>query len=133
MNPHRVSFSRQPLAQLAIAFSAGICLANYLSTRLSVFVIVGAVCSATSVIALVKRRLSAAGLALLLAAGFAGATLAVQERRDERHSGIRQLLENHAIAAGAPLTLTGVLDGPPEFATDRMYLTLRVERIVTGA
>ena len=30
MNPHRSLFSQHPLAQLAVAFSAGICAANYL-------------------------------------------------------------------------------------------------------
>ena len=31
------------------------------------------------------------------------------------------------------VTLTGVLDGPPEFARDRLYITLCVERIDSEA
>src|SRR5215213_1701475 len=125
MNPHRASFSRHPLAQLAIAFSAGICSASYVSIRLSF--IAGAVCSATALIAVLKRSISTAGLGLLVAIGFAGATLAGHEI--PQRSGIKQLLDDQTITPGAPLTLTGVLDGPPEFAPDRFYLVMRVERI----
>ena len=120
MNPHRASFSRQPLAQLATAFTAGICVANYLPTKFSVFAIGGALCAATAVFAVVWRRLSIAGVALLLAMMFAGAMVAAVEKRDERGSELKQFV-------GEPLVLTGVLVGPPEYGRDRLYLTLNVE------
>ena len=125
MNPHRRLFSQHPLAQLAVAFSVGICAANYLPTRLEFSLIVGAVCSIGSVVFVVKKRLALAGLALLVAMFFVGQVLAVLQGRAERTSDVRRLVED----GGRALVLTGVLDGPPEFARDRVYLSLRVERV----
>lgn len=122
MNPHRASFSRQPLAQLAVLFSVGICIANYLPARLLPWVIVGGVCSALALVAMLKRRVAVAGPALLLATCCAGAALAVQERRDERGSELREL-------AGRQVVITGVISGPVEVGRDRVYLTLDVERM----
>jgi len=121
MNPHHASLSRHPLAEIAIAFAAGICAANYFSSRLIVLWIAGAVCAAVAIVALVKQRLSLAGVALLLAVGVAGMTLAVQERKYE-NSELRQFV-------GRSLIVTGVLSAPPEFGRDRLYLTLNVERL----
>ena len=122
MNPHRASFSRQPLAQLAVAFCAGICFVNYLSPRLFVLLLADGVCTAVSITAVVKNKLTVAGVALLLATSLAGATLAVQERRDDRSELWRQFFGEHVI-------LTGVLQAPPELGKDQLYLTLGVERL----
>ena len=121
MNPHEASLSRHPLAQLAVAFSAGICAANYFSTPFVVLWIVGAVCAAVVVVALVKRRLSVAGVALLVAFGVAGATLATKERREQRNE-LGQFV-------GKQVVVTGVLSRPPELGRDRFYLTVDVERL----
>jgi len=122
MNPHRASFSRQPLAQLAIALSVGICLSNYLPIRLLPWLIAGGVCSAGALAATVTRRLSLAGLALLLATGCAGAVLAMQEGRDLPHDRLKEFF-------GQQVILTGVVDGPVEVGRDRLYLTLTVEHV----
>ena len=122
MNPHRASFSRQPLAQLAIAFSVGICVANYFPTRLLPWVIAGVVCSATALAATLSRRLSLAGVALLLATGCVGGALAVQEGRDLPRDRLKEFFGQHVI-------LTGVVNGPVEVGRDRLYLTLDVERL----
>jgi competence protein ComEC len=126
MNPHRSLFSQYPLAQLAVAFSAGICIASYLPARLALLLVAGGVCSIGSIVFVAKKKLWIAGLGLLLAMFFVGQVLAFVERRSEGTSDIKRLLED---SAGRTLTLTGVLDGPPEFARDRVYLPLRVERI----
>jgi competence protein ComEC len=124
MNPHVKLFSQYPLVQLASAFSIGIC-ASHLSTTMGLLLIAGAICSMTALIAVLKSRLRIAAWTLLSAMFFAGAVLAVQERRSTKGS---------AFVSGEPLTLIGVLNGPPEFARDRLYLTLRVERIlINGA
>src|ERR1051325_8358056 len=112
MNPHRSLFSQHPLAQLAVAFSFGICAANYLPTKLGFSLVACAVCSAVALTAVLKTRLSLAGVAVLLAFLFAGQTIALLERRSESLSNL---------VDGELLTLTGVLDGPPEFARDRLY------------
>lgn len=122
MNPHRASLSRQPLAQLAVAFSAGILAANYFPTLLLPLLIAGGVCTVASLIAVLSRRLLLAGVALLLATALAGAASRVQEQRYKPSDDFRQLI-------GRQVVLTGVLSGPIEFGRDRMYLTLEVERL----
>ena len=119
MNPH-------PLTHLAVALCAGICAANYLPTRIAFSIIAGLVCSIVSLVFVVKKKLWIAGAGLLLAMFFAGQVLAVLERRSEQTSDVKRLLEN---STGKTCVLTGVLDGPPEFARDRVYLSLRVEKI----
>ena len=121
MNPHEASLSRHPLAQLAVAFSAGICAANYFPMQLVVLLIVGGVCTAMAVVALVKGRHALAGVALLLAIGVTGAMLASKESR-EKNSELEQLV-------GRQVIVTGVLSRPPEVGTDRLYLTLSVEHL----
>ena len=122
MRPHRSRFSQHPLAQLAVAFAAGICAANGLQIKLSVSI--GIVCSVASSILLLKKR-QIAGVTLLAAFFFTGAVLAELERRSDTSSAIRNLVDE-------PCTLTGWLDGPPEFARDRVYLSLRVEEPAQG-
>ncbi len=124
MNPHRSLFSQYPLAQLAVAFSAGICVAGYLPTRLAFLFAGGAACTILSLIGVRTRRLSLAGWSLLLAVFFAGQALARIEGQAQPHNSIRNFINNK------PLTLVGVLDGPPEFARNRVHLPLRVERFI---
>lgn len=122
MNPHRASLSRHPLAEIAIAFAAGVCAANYFTTRLFVLWIAGGVCAAAVVIAVVKGRLLFSGVSLLMAFSVAGAVLAVQERTDDSGNELGQFV-------GKQVIVTGVLNGPPEVGRDRLYLTLSVERL----
>jgi competence protein ComEC len=118
-------FSKYPLFQLAVAFAAGICAANSFSIKLAYSIVAGAVCSVLALGFLLKKRLDAAGLILLIAVFFTGIVLAELQRRTDSTSGIRNQLEQ-------PVTLTGWLDGPPEFARDRVYLSLRVEEPTPG-
>lgn len=82
----------------------------------------GVVCSMFAAILVLKEKLRAAGLILLCAMFCAGVALALLERRVDESSELKKFLDK-------PVTLTGVLDGPPEFARDRLYLSLRVERV----
>ncbi len=122
MNPHHASFSRQPLAQLAVAFCAGIWIANYFLPGLFGLLVAGGVCTAVSVAAAVKKRLGVAGVVLLLATALAGAALSVQEKRNE---GVSQL----GRFAGRQVVVTGVIGGPVEVGGDLLHLTLEVERV----
>jgi competence protein ComEC len=125
MNPHRASLSRHPLAQFAIAFSAGACAANYFPTNGFGLWITGGVCTVAVVVSLIKRRLSLAGVALLLAIGAAGVMLANQERSNANRSEVGQFV-------GKQLFVTGILNKPLEVGRDRLYLTLSVERMDVG-
>lgn len=121
LHPHASLFSQHPLFQLALAFSAGICVSDYLPVGISLALIACAACTVVSTVAIVKTRIALAGAALLLAFFFAGQALASLEKPSA--SGF---VKRHLV--GRPLTLTGVLDGPPEFSRDRLYISLRVER-----
>ena len=111
-------FSQHPLAQFAIAFCAGVCATHYVAAPLSVTLGAGGVCFALAVVLLSRRN--SAGFVLLTAMFFAGAVLAELERRANDASDIKRMVDQST-------TLTGVLDGPPEFARNRLYLSLRVE------
>jgi competence protein ComEC len=117
MNPHEASLSRHPLAQLAFAFSAGICVGNY--WQFVVVWIAGVVCTGVVLLGVLTRRHALAGVALLVAMACAGATLATQETRSGE---LREL-------AGRVVILTGVLVGPVELGRDLLQLSLSVERI----
>src|ERR1043165_9611940 len=111
MRPHSSLFSHYPLVHLAVAFSAGICIAG--SLRFSIAA--GLVCTAVTLILFIKQRLRLAALALLSAIFFTGAILANRERRH---------VDSHALKTeGEPVTLTGWLDGPPAFARAQVYLS----------
>jgi competence protein ComEC len=126
MRPHSNLFSHHPLVHLAIAFSAGICAARYCPFRF--VVAAGIVCAALVFLLFIKERLQPAAFALLAAMFCTGVVLAHLERRADESRELRNLIEQ---SEGASFTLTGWLDGPPEFARDRVYLSLRVEN-VTG-
>lgn len=89
-------------------------------------------CSVVALVGILTNKQSIAGWALLLAMFFAGSMMAVEEGRVVHLSGLKQLLAGNKITSGQPLTLTGVLNGPPEFARDRLYLTLRIESVTLG-
>ncbi len=114
MNPHKNLFSQYPLVQLAVPFCLGICACSYVPAPILCGVMCGVICSVAAVAALIKDRLRVAGWALLAAMFFVGTVLAREEKPP-------LLLEPGTVV------LTGVLDGPPEFARDKIYLTLRVE------
>src|SRR5215217_6107873 len=125
MRPHSNLFSHYPLVHLAVAFAAGICTASY---TLRFPLVACILCTVVTLLLFIKQRLRLATLALLSALFFTGATLAELERRADNSRPLKILIEQ---SEGEPFTLTGWLDGPPEFAHDRVYLSLRVEN-VTG-
>src|SRR5436309_1588552 len=130
-NPHGRLFSLYPLAQLALAFTAGVFISNVIVIKLAAPISFCAVCSLLAFVAFAKRKLWLSGLALLSAMFFAGASLAVIEKSTSPADSVKRLLLAGLVEEEEQLTLTGVLNGPPEFARDRVYLVLRVENVVT--
>lgn len=106
MNPHKLT--HYPLVHLSVALSAGICVQN----NRGIAIAGGAVCSLAALILIIRNRITPAAIALLLAFFFAGQML-TQNRATDFTDGER--------------IFTGVLDGPPEYARDRVYLSVRVE------
>ena len=129
--PHVPLFSHYPLLQLALAFTAGVLLASSLHLKLSVVLILFAVFSLSSLWGLVKAHLALAGVGVLAAIFSAGASLTVVQQRPDPPNGVKRLLIEKRINEASPVTLTGVIDGPPEFARERLYLLIRVERVAT--
>lgn len=123
MNPHRALFSQYPLVQIAVPFCLGVCAVEYGPRAPAVYLIAGVICSFAVSVALLKSRLTLAAWALLLAMFFAGAVLALEEKRSAK---------NH-VTATQSVVLTGVLEAPPEYARDRVYLKLRVEDAFNGS
>lgn len=113
-DPHQVCFHKYPLVQIAVPFCLGITAVEYVP-----YPAIGSFgCAVVVLIALLKDRLRLAGYMLLVALFFTGA--------------IRQGQTRQLIPAGL-LVLTGVLDGPPEYARDRVYLNLKVEHGFEGS
>ena len=124
MRPHSNLFTHNPLVCLAVALSAGICVAECCPIKLGL--LGGVACTSLTAIFFMMRRLQPAGLLLLSAMFFAGAVLANIEQRADDSRELKNLVEQ---SDGEPFTLTGWLDAPPELARDRAYLSLRVENI----
>lgn len=122
-SPHVNYFSQYPLVQIAISFCVGVCAVEY-GPRVGVVYlgIAGAVVSVVAVAAVLKGRLRFAGWALLAAMFFAGAVLAVEERRPAK-----------TVHETGTFVLTGILDGPPEHARDGVYFRLNVEEGFHGS
>ena len=127
--PHQALFTQHPLAQLALAFIAGILTSNLFPSHLAISVALYALFSVTALPALLRNRTSAAARSLLLAMFFAGAALAVLEKVSAPASQVKRLISDEVIGVNEPVELTGVLNGPPEFARGKVYLPLRVESL----
>jgi competence protein ComEC len=128
-NPHVPLFTQSPLAQLAISFCAGILSLNLWRGGLPILLVLGALCSIAALLALFRRHHAIAGISLVCAMFFSGGSLAWLGQRRGAKDGLKQLMSRNTIPARTSLELTGVLDGPPEFARDRIYLLLRVESL----
>ena len=66
MRPHRSLFSQHPLAQLAVAFSTGVCGAEYLAVGLIFLLVPGAVCSVLALVFFHGHHLVFAGTKRIL-------------------------------------------------------------------
>jgi competence protein ComEC len=127
--PHQARFTQHPLAQLAIAFIAGILTVSWFVPSLALSLSPLALFSLVTLLALLGDRPALATLSLLLTMFLAGASLAVLERAGSTAGQVKRLITDGLIGANDPVELAGVLDGPPEFARDRVYLPLRIETV----
>ena len=127
--PHPACFTQHPLAQLAVAFIAGILIASWFVPSLALSFSPLALFSVGTLLALLRNRLALAALSLLLAMFLAGASLAVLEKTGSTAGRVKRLIADGLFGSNDPVELTGVLDGPPEYARDRVYLPLRIETV----
>ena len=127
--PHQACFTQHPLAQLAIAFIAGILIASWFAPSLALSLSPLALFSVVTLLSLLRNRLALAALSLLLAMFLAGASLAVLEKTGSTAGRVKRLIADGLCGSHDPVELTGVLDGPTEYARDRVYLPLRIETV----
>src|SRR5712691_7933264 len=106
---HHTSFSLHPLALLAAALAAGILIAHFVPSSLVLLSVCAALTSVLAIASLLKQRLAAASLLVMLATLIGGATLETIGSRSVRTDQIKQLLDEGVIVAGDPVEITGVL------------------------
>ena len=76
-----------------------------------------------------RQKLLLAGLTVLSAYFFSGASLAAIEKSVGAPNGVKQLFAAGLLDGEKHLLVTGVLDRPPEFARDRIFMVLQVESL----
>ena len=131
------AFALYPLAQLAAAFASGILAESYFAVSVLLLISSTALVTSAAAIAIlanVGRKNSSARrgsvtMLVMLAAFMVGATLESIENNQVPGNQLRNLLDKGTVAIGEPVELTGVLQRDPEFASDRLYLQLRLEGI----
>ncbi|CAN5868964.1 hypothetical protein BH18ACI4_BH18ACI4_13840 [soil metagenome] len=129
--PHQQPFVAHPLAELAAAFAAGILGAHFFSGSIFLLILVCLLATLLALTSLCKRKPAAGTLFVTLAFLLAGASLASIEKRSVNSNRLKALIDHGAIAAGAPVELTGVLERYPESSPGGFYLTLRAEQLRT--
>lgn len=121
--PHR-QFSLYPLVQLAVALATGIFLADKLNSKPNVWVICGVAFALAAVLSAYANSRQT-GLVILIATFFAGGSLASLDLNRSQEGTLKSLLDHSKIVAH----VTATLEQQPEYAFDRMFLTLRVESV----
>lgn len=116
-----------PLAHLAAAFAGGVMADRYVAVWISISL--AAICSLVAIAFLIKGAKHFAAAFVMIAFLFSGATLASFEKENIASDRLKRLLDEGLIAVGEAVEITGVLEREPEVARQRLYLTLRVERI----
>ena len=132
-NPHNRLFSHHPLFQLSLAYMAGVVTASFVSTPSFVGIAMCAMSSLLVLVSFVKCKYQCAGCLLLSSLFFAGLALSAIEKQSLPQNSLKQLLETGCIDDRQSVLLTGVLEQPPEWSRERVYLVLRLEEISSEA
>src|SRR5215470_10001800 len=130
-NPHNRLFSHHPLFQLSLAYVGGVVTANFVSTPSFVGIAMCATSSLLALVSFVKHKYQCAGALLLSSLFFAGLALSFFEKQSLPQNSLKQLLETGCIDDRQSVLLTGVLEQPPEWSRERVYLVLRLEEIAS--
>ena len=128
-NPHDRLFSHHPLFQLSLAYMTGVVTASFVSTRSFVSIAMCAMSSLLVLISFAKRKYQCSGFFLLSSLFFAGLALSTIEKQSLPENSLRQLIETGCNDDRQSVWLTGVLEQPPEWSRERVYLVLRLEEI----
>lgn len=127
--PHQLSLSSRPLAHLALSFSAGIVVGEFVSLPLIWLLFGSGLAFFGAALALRKQRLGLAAIFVTIAFCASGAALYSLEQRRVSVQPFKRLLEERVFSTGDPVELTGILTKPPETSPQGLYLTLRLEHL----
>jgi len=122
-------FASYPLAQLALAFVAGIVTANGWSIAAGYAMAIAALLSALAILSTIKRWLIFSRFFVVAAFALMGFLFVSVERREPPANQLRRLLDEKTVAVSQPVEITGTLERDPEKAFDRLYLQLHVQSI----
>src|SRR5262250_2354972 len=125
-NPHNRVFSHAPVFQLSLAYVGGVVTANVVSAPSFVGIAMCAMSSLLVLVSFVKHKYQGAGALLLSSLFFAGLALSFIEKQSLPQNSLKQLLETGCIDDRQSVLLTGVLEQPPEWSRERVYLVLRL-------
>ncbi|HEY6806971.1 MAG TPA: ComEC/Rec2 family competence protein [Pyrinomonadaceae bacterium] len=125
-NPHIRLFSHYPLAQLAVAYSTGILLANFCNFKTSWFLTTAGLFSVLTFALRNHQKIS--GPFLLLAFLFIASGLFSIEHTRTPANSLRLLLTEDEQS----VLLTGEIVGPVEYSRDRVDLVMNVHEVSTS-
>src|SRR5882724_9525373 len=114
--PQAQVFAAHPLAQLAVAFALGVLSVTFFAVQLWLLLSIAALTTLICFTSLLKKRLKFATTSVILAALFAGASLASIEQKRVPANQLKRLLNEGTLRVGEPIELTGVLERDPELA-----------------
>ena len=121
-----------PLAQLAVAFAAGILANAVFAVSFAVLICIAALSTILAVTAFLTSRRIAAMILITVSVFVLGSTLESIEKTHLPANQLKRLLDEKGgrrIEVGEPVEVTGVLEREPEIAPERWYLQLRVESL----
>src|SRR5437588_4704670 len=127
--PQQTTFVPHPLTALAVSFALGVLVARFTALPINLSLACLAACSLALFYSFARRLLINSSLLLIFAFFFAGAALAILEKRSVTKERVERFFDDGLIASGEPVEVTGVMTEAPEPAPDGFYLTLRVEKL----
>lgn len=132
-------FAANPLALLAGAIALGILAGFCLAVPLSLSILIAAFSTLCAVTALLVGKMKLALVLIILTTFFIGSSLASIEKNLVPANQLKRLLTETTlapgivsegmVAVGKPVEITGVLERDPEVAPQRLYLSLRVQKL----
>lgn len=126
----RLSLPQQPLIFASLAFIGGLIAASRFQISIRNWFFITAVWWSATSMCLLRQQAVAV---VLLFGGFlcVGGTLWAINENSVGENRVRRLFERGELLAKEPVEIVGKLDGSPELAPERIYLSIAVEKVST--
>ncbi|HLA09425.1 MAG TPA: ComEC/Rec2 family competence protein [Pyrinomonadaceae bacterium] len=116
-----------PLLQLSVAFASGILFANISRPSLSPLLIAAVVATAAGI--LLQKIPWISTVVVTLSFFLLGATYHALEKKGVGRDRVTRLFSDRKILPDEPVQLTGMIDGPPAFGPELLFLDLQIQSI----